>query len=86
MSTQFDEYLKDTLTNPRYTTEERLGLIASWQKAPASKYCHPREEHLVPLFVIAGAGLYDSSVDKKTAEVVYEDTILSIKATGFMYS
>jgi aromatic ring-opening dioxygenase catalytic subunit (LigB family) len=31
-------------------------LLADWRSAPHAAFCHPREEHLVPLFVTAGAG------------------------------
>jgi aromatic ring-opening dioxygenase catalytic subunit (LigB family) len=32
-----------------------------WLEAPAARLCHPREEHLLPLFVIAGAADDDST-------------------------
>jgi aromatic ring-opening dioxygenase catalytic subunit (LigB family) len=30
--------------------------LTAWREAPFAAYSHPREEHLVPLFVAAGAG------------------------------
>ena len=35
---------------------ERSQLLTNWREAPHAAYAHPREEHLVPLFVAAGAG------------------------------
>jgi len=35
---------------------ERASLLADWRKAPFADYAHPREDHLVPLMVAAGAG------------------------------
>jgi aromatic ring-opening dioxygenase catalytic subunit (LigB family) len=35
---------------------ERSALLARWQEAPFARYAHPREEHLIPLMVAAGAG------------------------------
>jgi aromatic ring-opening dioxygenase catalytic subunit (LigB family) len=35
---------------------ERDELLKDWRKAPFAAYSHPREEHLIPLFVAAGAG------------------------------
>ena len=35
---------------------ERDALLKDWRSAPFAKYAHPREEHLIPLLVAAGAG------------------------------
>jgi aromatic ring-opening dioxygenase catalytic subunit (LigB family) len=35
---------------------QREALLAEWRKAPFAAFAHPREEHLVPLMVVAGAG------------------------------
>ncbi len=35
---------------------QRDALLTAWRQAPFAAYAHPREEHLVPLFVAAGAG------------------------------
>ncbi|MGA9069150.1 MAG: class III extradiol ring-cleavage dioxygenase [Terracidiphilus sp.] len=35
---------------------ERNNLLTEWRKAPFASYSHPREEHLIPLMVAAGAG------------------------------
>jgi len=48
---QFDQWLTETAENPE-GREERL---IDWQSAPAARACHPREEHLLPLMVAAGA-------------------------------
>ena len=34
----------------------RDALLAGWRQAPFAAYAHPREEHLIPLLVAAGAG------------------------------
>lgn len=34
---------------------ERTRLLTNWQQAPAARASHPREEHLLPLMVAAGA-------------------------------
>lgn len=52
VSMQFDDWLRESVAKPRAEREERL---RGWAKAPAGRACHPREEHLLPLMVIAGA-------------------------------
>lgn len=56
----FDAWLQETARAPK---EERDKRLVAWEDAPASRRAHPREEHLVPLMVIAGAaGDDDGSV------------------------
>jgi aromatic ring-opening dioxygenase catalytic subunit (LigB family) len=55
----FDGWLRDTMT--RDATERNAGLTR-WTQAPAARAAHPREEHLLPLMVVAGAALDDRAV------------------------
>ena len=52
-SREFDAWLNGALLggSPR----DRDKLLASWESAPAARAAHPREEHLLPLHVAAGA-------------------------------
>ncbi len=49
----FDNWLTSTVESP---AAQRSDLLKNWRNAPFAAYAHPREEHLVPLFVAAGAG------------------------------
>jgi aromatic ring-opening dioxygenase catalytic subunit (LigB family) len=49
----FDAWLNRAVGSP---AAERDALLAAWRSAPFAAYAHPREEHLIPLFVAAGAG------------------------------
>jgi len=49
----FDAWLTGAIESPAH---ERNALLAKWRSAPFATYAHPREEHLVPLMVAAGAG------------------------------
>ena len=40
---------------------ERGKLLAAWEAAPAARAAHPREEHLLPLMVAAGAAGDDAA-------------------------
>ena len=54
----FENWLRDTLTNGQLSEAEREQKLVHWLEAPGARYCHPREEHLLPLHVcygIAGA-------------------------------
>lgn len=48
----FDAWLRETVTLDRAARDARL---ARWDQAPSARTCHPREEHLLPLMVAAGA-------------------------------
>jgi aromatic ring-opening dioxygenase catalytic subunit (LigB family) len=49
----FDEWLTKAVESP---SAERDALLKDWHNAPFGAYAHPREEHLIPLLVAAGAG------------------------------
>jgi len=51
-SAVFDAWLDETAQAPQ---DEREARLVAWDKAPAARACHPREEHLLPLMVVAGA-------------------------------
>ena len=49
----FDAWLTRAVESP---AAKRAELLTDWRNAPFAAYAHPREEHLVPLLVAAGAG------------------------------
>ncbi len=51
----FENWLHDTCTNPGLTETERTERLVNWAQAPAARFCHPREEHLLPVHVCYGA-------------------------------
>ena len=48
----FDAWLGSAVQDPA----TRESLLAKWREAPGGAASHPREEHLIPLMVAAGAG------------------------------
>lgn len=56
-SKAFDEWLAETATLDATQREARL---VEWERAPRARACHPREEHLLPLMVVAGAAEGDA--------------------------
>jgi aromatic ring-opening dioxygenase catalytic subunit (LigB family) len=74
-SQQFDVWLADALADPG--TRERK--LAHWDEAPGARASHPREEHLLPLMVAAGAAGEDAG------RQVYNDTIWGKQLSGFRF-
>lgn len=73
----FQDWLIETCTGPLSQSEREARLIA-WEQAPSARYCHPREEHLLPLHVCAGmAGT--------PARVVFDDRILGKRGVAFLW-
>lgn len=52
-SRRFDAWLKETLVDG--AQGERTHRLIEWEKAPAARAAHPREDHLIPLMVVVGA-------------------------------
>jgi aromatic ring-opening dioxygenase catalytic subunit (LigB family) len=49
----FDAWLTDAVESRQ---SQRSAQLAEWRSAPFAAFAHPREEHLIPLMVAAGAG------------------------------
>ena len=48
----FDAWLREATTSP---AKERDARLTNWASAPMARMVYPREEHLIPLMVVAGA-------------------------------
>jgi len=75
-SEQFDAWLRESTTLPQAERDARL---AEWSKAPAARVVHPREEHLLPLMVIAGAA------GEARATVPYNGTIMGLRLSAYHF-
>jgi len=79
LNESFESWLKDTCFNPTISSEERNQRLKDWEGAPGARYCHPREEHLLPLHVCYGlAG--------RACNELFEITILNKKSSMFLWS
>jgi len=54
----FDTWLREATTQEPAERDRRL---SDWASAPAARRAHPREEHLIPLMVVAGAAGSDQA-------------------------
>lgn len=75
-SEAFDAWLDRALSLPRAAREDAL---TGWEQAPYARVCHPREDHLVPLFVALGAAGGDA------AQRIYHDVGLMGGVTASSY-
>jgi aromatic ring-opening dioxygenase catalytic subunit (LigB family) len=75
-SRTFDAWLTETVTGPVADREQKL---ARWESAPAARQCHPREEHLIPLMVVAGAAGEDRGA------VTWSGTFFGSQQTGYHF-
>ena len=50
----FERWLLSTCSDKSISEDERAERLVAWETAPSARYCHPREEHLLPLHVCYG--------------------------------
>lgn len=73
----FQDWLIDACTAPLPQPERERRLV-EWEQAPSARYCHPREEHLLPLHVCLGmAG--------KPARLIFDAQILGKRGVAFRW-
>jgi aromatic ring-opening dioxygenase catalytic subunit (LigB family) len=72
----FDGWLTEAVTG--VDAETRAAQLAQWAEAPGARQSHPREEHLIPLMVAAGAAgedagkcIYAERLGGRTAQSAY---------------
>jgi aromatic ring-opening dioxygenase catalytic subunit (LigB family) len=74
-SKRFDTWL-DQATEAAPPTRDYA--LAEWEKAPMARYAHPREEHLIPLMVAAGAS-------EAPGKRVFNGDVLGTMISGFRF-
>jgi 4,5-DOPA dioxygenase extradiol len=67
-SAQFDVWLEGAVADPA----GRETALARWDAAPHAREAHPREEHLLPLMVAAGAA------PGEPGRVAFRDTVMDV--------
>ncbi len=77
VAAEFDRWLARTMCDADIARRDEA--IAHWEEAPGARLAHPREEHLVPAFVAAGAGGED------VGQRVYSDVLMGKAYSGFRF-
>lgn len=67
-SVAFDAWLEGVVTDP----SRRDDALAHWEAAPYGRVAHPREEHLLPLMVAAGAA------SGEPGRIDFRDTVMDV--------
>jgi aromatic ring-opening dioxygenase catalytic subunit (LigB family) len=76
-SDRFDAWLTRAACAPAAAAREEM--LEQWALAPAARSAHPREEHLLPLMVAAGAGAED------LGRKVFTDRVLGATVSAFRF-
>lgn len=76
-SKTFDQWLSATVGAADAPARNRQ--LAAWADAPAARASHPREEHLLPLMIAAGAAGDDLGAK------VFEDHVLGATVSAFRF-
>ena len=74
-SVMFDAWLNEAVLD----TAAREEKLVAWRSAPGGPESHPREEHLIPLMVAAGAANGDKAVR------AFSDTLAGKAISGFQF-
>lgn len=74
----FQQWLIDTCTRKDISRADREEALVGWESAPHARYCHPREEHLMPLHVCCGLG-------GSPAELAFDGEVLGKRAVALLW-
>jgi aromatic ring-opening dioxygenase catalytic subunit (LigB family) len=77
VSEQFEHWLTSTVSEP--DIQVRAERLAHWEQAPAARLAHPREDHLIPLMVAAGAA------GQSRGRRVFLDTVWGIAMASYQF-
>lgn len=78
MNEAFEDWLIETCSSQDIDETERAHRLIDWEKTPYARYCHPREEHLLPLHVCYGLA-------QSACTEYFEVPILNKKASMYVW-
>lgn len=78
MNQAFENWLIETCSSTALSEKERKQRLINWAQAPHARYCHPREEHLLPLQVCYG-------VAQTHCKETFELEVLGVKASCYLW-
>lgn len=76
-SVQFEQYLNQAISDP--DPKKRNQALINWQQAPFARLVHPREDHLIPLMVVAGAA------GESIGQRIFTDTVFEVAMASYRF-
>ncbi|MGV3742175.1 MAG: DODA-type extradiol aromatic ring-opening family dioxygenase [Burkholderiaceae bacterium] len=73
----FEAYLESAISQPDTTMRERM--LIEWESGPGARLAHPREDHLLPLMVAAGAAGDD------LGQVLFVDHVMKVPMASYEF-
>jgi aromatic ring-opening dioxygenase catalytic subunit (LigB family) len=73
----FENYLQNAISQPDAQARDRM--LAEWESAPGARLAHPREDHLLPLMVAAGAAGAD------TGHALFVDHVMKVPMASYEF-
>ncbi len=73
----FEAYLNAAISEP--DAGKRNDMLVRWQEAPGARLAHPREDHLIPLMVVAGAAGAD------VGRRVFVDHVMQVAIASYQF-
>jgi aromatic ring-opening dioxygenase catalytic subunit (LigB family) len=77
----FDRWLVETCTSPALSLPEREARLTDWEGAPYARFCHPREDHLLPLHVCFGA----AAASTPAARAVFSGDVMGQRVSALLW-
>ena len=77
VSYEFEIYLNEAVSQS--DPKRRNAMLTDWQNAPGARLAHPREDHLLPLMVAAGAA------DADTGRRLFVDDIMNVAMASYEF-
>jgi aromatic ring-opening dioxygenase catalytic subunit (LigB family) len=77
VATAFENYLNQAVTQADAAV--RNTMLINWAQAPSARLAHPREDHLIPLMVVAGAAGVD------TGQRIFVDHVLEVAMASYQF-
>ncbi|MEP7244583.1 MAG: class III extradiol ring-cleavage dioxygenase [Gammaproteobacteria bacterium] len=77
VSEQFEAWLTEAVSDPNPDT--RAQKLSAWAQAPSARLAHPREDHLIPLMVAAGAA------GASRGRCVFRDKVWDVSMASYQF-
>jgi len=77
----FHDWLIETCAGDGVSSGERERRLELWYEAPYARFCHPREEHLLPLHVCYGIACTGTPI----AQAVFEQEMMGRRVAAFLW-